>query len=1540
MEARRRLVRSIGLVAVMVCVLGPWARAEAAATLSIAPTTWNVVGLDSNRPLDGPKDFPVGVRVCNSGTTASGPVAVTLVWDTTPSPNHINLLAGLPNPLTLPAIAPGACSDAYFQAVVTQDAAAYLAARRFHVVASDSVAPSVQTSVRELFVEYLVSQNRNSVTDVLYGPDPATLTSVAAGGSMSLTVGRTYALQVKGQTATQGYNQIEEFITLPGTIFQILTVSQTYSAYTGPYVKNPNDKLYGDACLWDADPAHTNTYRSCVGGDYKAGGVTNTTYLVKVIAGGGTTAPLNTLIYDFSGSSFHYNSDFKSAVRYAVIADPGASTITKSFAPSTITAGGTSVMQVTVTNPTDATIGGYSFTDTFPGGLVAANPASVQWTGCGAATVDGGSGLSYLNLENATIAPSSSCVVTVRVTSTLAATYHNTTGPLYADGASTGKTAAADLTVQAAPPPPAPTCALPVAAWTSFAGTSPVAPDTKATDVPSAALSVVGLTAAQETVKGNPTPSYRTYPHTSADVPATAPYLKLVVDTRNFVGVTLQFDAASSVNGPTSAVVYVVDPNSTPANQVQQVGTALTLVQAAQENQWRTSAVYDFTGKTSTTGTTEFRIYATGATNTSGQGSLLLDNVVFTGCKAPAPPTLAKSFSPATVAVGKTATLTFTVTNPNATASLSGVSFSDALPAGLRVAAAPAASASGCGSASWSPAPLATTLDFGKTTAGTIAAAGTCTASVAVEVTAAGLANNVTTAVTSTEGGTNGGPTGIGQASVTGLLPPEISKFFSPNPIKPQGVSTLTLTITNPDPSTALSGVAVTDPLPTVGAATLAVAATPNASTTGCGSPTFAPSPGATTLTLTGASLAAGGTCTVTVDVTAPSGASGDFVNATGNVSHVVNGSTVEGTGATATLTVIPPVASLGLLKEVGTSATGPWGPFAGVTVGANVYYRFTIENTGEVALTNLQLDDAALNPLTSADCSFVGTSLNPQAVATCVVGPKASVYGVNTNTATATGSNGANPVPTRPSSATYAATYLKLIKSGVVDLTVVPPSDVANPGDTITYGFQVQNTGTDVLQDLTNVSVTDPLLPSFTCSVASLPHGQTLPCTGTGTANVYTLTAADISLGVVPNLATATGTIGAEGTETATAGVIKTFDAPSADVSVVKDVDNPTPYVGGTVRFTLAAANAGPSGATGVAVADTLPSGYSYVTSSTATGSYSPATGVWTIGNLASGGSALLTIDATVLAAGDYGNTAVIAAEEYDPVPANNTSTHGVTPIPLADVWVTKTVDNPLPALGGTVTFTVTAGNNGPSVATNLAVVDVLPGGYALVSATPAVGSWNPATSTWSVAHLANGGNAQLVIVATVLEGDSYANTATVSAAELDPVLTNNTATVTPAPQLPALTITKSHAGSVSRGQQGLVYTVTVGNSGPGATFGTITIVDILPQGLTFVSATGAGWSCSSGQVVGCTSSATIPAGGSSQILITVNVAADAPDQMVNTVNASGGGASGPPVQASDPTPIGIPNVPTLDWKGLVALSALLAAAGVAALTRRSLAG
>ncbi len=87
----------------------------------------------------------------------------------------------------------------------------------------------------------------------------------------------------------------------------------------------------------------------------------------------------------------------------------------------------------------------------------------------------------------------------------------------------------------------------------------------------------------------------------------------------------------------------------------------------------------------------------------------------------------------------------------------------------------------------------------------------------------------------------------------------------------------------------------------------------------------------------------------------------------------------------------------------------------------------------------------------------------------------------------------------------------------------------------------------------------------------------------------------------------------------------------PDADLSLTKTVSNPNPQDGDIINYTITVTNSGPGNATGVEVTDILPSGVIYQSNSASHGSYNPTTGIWWIGNLASGSSATLTISVKV---------------------------------------------------------------------------------------------------------------------------------------------------------------------------------------------------------------------------------------------------------------------------------------------------------------------
>src|SRR5262249_15519704 len=112
------------------------------------------------------------------------------------------------------------------------------------------------------------------------------------------------------------------------------------------------------------------------------------------------------------------------------------------------------------------------------------------------------------------------------------------------------------------------------------------------------------------------------------------------------------------------------------------------------------------------------------------------------------------------------------------------------------------------------------------------------------------------------------------------------------------------------------------------------------------------------------------------------------------------------------------------------------------------------------------------------------------------------------------------------------------------------------------------------------------------------------------------------------------------------------------------------------------------------------------------------------------------------------------------------------------ADLAVAKTVSNPTPNVGNTITFNVNLTNNGPNNATAVSLNALLPPGLAFVPAAPSQGTYDSAIGLWTVGNVAKGQTPTLQLVARVVSPDAQVNTATVAGLnEKDPDSTNNQA-------------------------------------------------------------------------------------------------------------------------------------------------------------------
>jgi hypothetical protein len=220
---------------------------------------------------------------------------------------------------------------------------------------------------------------------------------------------------------------------------------------------------------------------------------------------------------------------------------------------------------------------------------------------------------------------------------------------------------------------------------------------------------------------------------------------------------------------------------------------------------------------------------------------------------------------------------------------------------------------------------------------------------------------------------------------------PTIAKAFNPPTINVGGISTLTITLSNPNTIAANLTAPFTDNLPSG----VTIAAPPNASTT-CGGVVTATA-GGSSVTLTGGAIPAGigttpGTCTIMVNVT--SGLPGSYLNTIPiGALQTSNGNNL--TPVTATLVVVCPPIDTTITAPTAICALSTGNTASVPDAGVGATYNWTITNgtitagqgTRTITFTAGTTSPVTLNVTvtTSPGCSATGTrqvTINPNPTA------------------------------------------------------------------------------------------------------------------------------------------------------------------------------------------------------------------------------------------------------------------------------------------------------------------------------------------------------------------------------------------------------------------------------------------------------------------------------------------------------------------------------------------------------------------------------
>jgi len=804
--------------------------------------------------------------------------------------------------------------------------------------------------------------------------------------------------------------------------------------------------------------------------------------------------------------------------------------------------------------------------------------------------------------------------------------------------------------------------------------------------------------------------------------------------------------------------------------------------------------------------------------------------------------------------------ITFIVTLSNAGPSTAtGVRVGDSLPEGLTLVSAMASQG---------------TVSGGVWNVGSVASGANATLTTVARVTTAGPKTNIAQVTASDQPDPNSTPgnnvpTENDQASVTvTVASADLSLVKTTSNASPNVGSnvTFTLTLRNAGPNPA-TGVTVREQLP-AGLTFVSASSTPEAASGGYDSI---------------AGIWNVGTVPVNGEAILRIIASPNVAGQITNVAEILTsnqpdpdstpGNNVPGEDDQATVIIVAQQADLSLAKTVDNAAPNR---------GQTIVYTVTLSNAGPSTATNVQVRDqvpagltlqsfvASVGSYTAATGIWMVPSLASNANATLRLTAIVNTVDTVVNTAEVIAADQPDPnsipgnnVPAEDDQASVTIT----VPSANLSLTHVADNPTPNVGDTVRFTITVNNAGPDIA---TGVAAAAILPPGLTFESATPSQGLFTSSTGRwdiGSINPN----ANASLNLFARVAT-------PGAKSVRAEVIESnqVDPNSTpgnnleneddqqtivvtpqviDLSLGMTVDRPRPLVGQNVTFTLSLANAGPDAATMIAVRSVLPAGLTFVSSDASVGLYSSATGLWTLPTLAANANATLRLVASYDVPQILTQTAeVFSVDQFDvdSTPNNNVPTEddqaSVTIEPAtADLRLTKTVDNNVPNLGSSVTFTITVSNSGPDIATGVTVLDLLPPGLAFVLATPSVGTYTAATGIWTIGEIPVGVSRTLSLVATPTSAGEKTNTAQVQTADqFDPDSTpgnsvateDDQASIGVTPQLIDISLSKTINNASPNVGQNVTYELTLQNAGPSTATG-VTVLDRLNDGVQFVSAT-----------------------------------------------------------------------------------------------------
>ncbi|WP_378239456.1 DUF7507 domain-containing protein [Actinomadura harenae] len=588
----------------------------------------------------------------------------------------------------------------------------------------------------------------------------------------------------------------------------------------------------------------------------------------------------------------------------------------------------------------------------------------------------------------------------------------------------------------------------------------------------------------------------------------------------------------------------------------------------------------------------------------------------------------------------------------------------------------------------------------------------------------------------------------------------------------------------------------------------------------------------------------------------------------------ITNSATAHGTapGATeptesgpseATVTAI---ANPGITVAKSSDVTSFSGP------GETITYTYHVVNTGNVTLTNVGVDDN-LAGLTGITCDRTTLSAGESATctATYVTTQQDVDNGLVHNVATA---HGTPPSGTPEESPPSEVTVISVPEPAMTVQKSAEPTTYSAAGQTITYTYEVVNTGNVTLH---GVGITDALpgLSAIVCGTTVLAPGASTTCTAT-----YVVTQQDVDNGSITNAATAHGTTpNDEPTESEPSEV--TVDAVhNPGITVAKSAD-PSTFSGPnqTITYTYHVVNTGNVTLTNVGVTDALPGLSAVICNSTtlAAGESTDCTATYT--------TTQADVDAGSIHNVATGHGTPPTGPPLESPPSEDT----VIATPNPAMTVTKTAEpTTYSAAGQQITYTYHVTNTGNLTLNNVGVTDAHPGLSAITCGTTTLAPGQSTTCTATYVTTQQDVDHGAIIDSATAHGTPPGAT--------EPIESPPSEETVEAVHNPGITVAKSSEPSEFTGPgQTITYTYHVVNTG-NVTLTNVGVTDDLP-GLSAVTCDAT--TLAAGESATCTATYT-----------TTQADVDA-GSVHNSAAGHGTPPTGPPLE-SPPSEVTVPSVPS----------------------------